>query len=121
MSNAKSGWSKIIESINKPLGFFALALLIVEAFLATVLIGSNLEPQHKYCGMWIGVGMFLLVVLIVGICVWVKPRNLMYDQYGHLVDSGKIPYGTNLEQLSAEQIDKLPQKEEKPPQKKEDA
>lgn len=112
MNNSKAVWPKLIESINKPLGFFALALLIVEAFLATVLIGSDLKPEDKFYGMWIGVGMFLLVVLIVGICVWFKPRNLMYDQYGHLVDSGKIPYGTNLEQISAEKLDKLPQQKE---------
>lgn len=39
--------TKIIEAVTAPLGFFVLALLIVEGFLATVLVGADLENTHK--------------------------------------------------------------------------
>jgi heme A synthase len=87
MANQQSFWPRIIESVNKPLGFYTLALLIMEGFLAIVLVASDLKPDYKYYGMWIGVGMFLLVVSIVSVCVWFKPKNIMFDQFGHLIDS----------------------------------
>ena len=113
MSNSTEKRKSVIESINKPLGFFALALLIVEVFLATVLIGSSLEISQKIIGLWIGVGLFVLVVIIVSIFVWFKPRNLMYDQFGHLADSGKILYGSSDDPLTSRTLETLPQNKEK--------
>ena len=55
----------VIEAINHPLGFFVLALLIVETFLSTVLIGSDLDPIQKYYGMWAGIGLFLLLIIVI--------------------------------------------------------
>ena len=43
--------NQIIEAITAPLGFFVLALLIVESFLATVLVGTSLENTDKISGM----------------------------------------------------------------------
>ena len=37
-AQALSGRGRLIEVITSPIGFFVLALLIVEAFLATVLL-----------------------------------------------------------------------------------
>ena len=34
MQQTQSGWSRIIEAVDKPLGFFVVALLIVEGFLS---------------------------------------------------------------------------------------
>lgn len=48
MSNARI---KIIEAIAAPLGFFVLALLIVESFLAIVLVGADLQNNDKILGM----------------------------------------------------------------------
>ncbi len=76
--------SGIIEIITSPLGFFALSLLIVEAFLSTVLTLSNLSPESKYWGMIIGAALFVLVVVGVFLLVWFKPKNLTYGENSHL-------------------------------------
>lgn len=70
--------SKIIETVNTPLGFFALSLLIIEGFLGIVLIfaktpqGSNLS----FYGMWIGAGLFVIVVCAVTLLAWYKADEL---------------------------------------------
>jgi hypothetical protein len=58
------GRIKLIEAIAAPLGFFVLALLIVEAFLATVLTVAPIDPPDRMHGVWVGVGLFILVTLI---------------------------------------------------------
>ena len=93
--------AKLVEAINTPLGFFVLALLIVEAFLATVLLGAELAADQKMTCVLIGVGLFIFVVALVGIFVWFKPLHLTFDRDAHLLDRGKLPYGTNQEKVSA--------------------
>lgn len=95
MTTAGSTWQKIIEAISAPLGFFVLALLIVESFLATVVIGGNLEKQDQITGMWLGVGLFFMVTLAVFVLVWFKPQHLTFDKEAHLIDRGKAPFGTD--------------------------
>lgn len=84
----------MIEAITSPLGFFVLALLIVEAFLATILLGAQLQPEQKMICVWLGVGMFLIVVVGVWLLVWARPVNLIFDKFAHLVDRGKVVFGT---------------------------
>jgi len=93
--------AKLVETTNTPLGFFVLALLIVEGFLATVLLGAELQPAEKMNCVMIGVGLFIFVVAIVGLFVWFKPMHLTFDRDAHLLDRGKLPYGTNQERVSA--------------------
>ena len=93
--------AKLVEAINTPLGFFVLALLIVEAFLATVLVGAELAAGEKMTCVMIGVGLFIFVVALVGLFVWFKPLHLTFDRDAHLLDRGKLPYGTNQEKISA--------------------
>jgi uncharacterized membrane protein (DUF485 family) len=93
--------AKLVEAVNTPLGFFVLALLIVEAFLATVLLGAELAAGEKMQCVLIGVGLFIFVVAIVGIFVWFKPLHLTFDRDAHLLDRGKLPYGTSQEKVSA--------------------
>lgn len=78
---------KIIDAITAPLGFFVLALLIVESFLATVLIGAGLSEPNKMIGMWVGIVLFLIVLIDVSIFVWCKPQNLTYDKAAHLAQA----------------------------------
>ena len=94
----------ILKAITMPLGFYSLALLIVEGFLAVVLTYGNLEPDLQREGMRCGIGLFLLVLIVVSLFVWFKPTHLIYSEYGSLVHAGKVPYGTELE----ESHDKLP-------------
>lgn len=113
MNNYKSR-TGIIETIKSPLGFYVLALLIVEAFIATCLIFSKLEPRSKFIGLLIGIGLFVLIVVIVAIFAWFKPHNLTYNGYAHLLDTGKIPWGTNADEVDYEELKKMkPAKEEK--------
>lgn len=102
MKPSASAVQRIIEAITAPLGFFVLALLIVEAFLATVLVGAELTAGDKTTGMWLGVGLFILVTVAVFVLVWFKPQNLTFDKEAHLIDSGKIPFGSNDEPLDPE-------------------
>jgi len=94
MQTIRSTAQRIIEAVTAPLGFFVLALLIVEAFLATVLIGGDLEKSDKVIGMWLGVGLFCLVTIAVFVLVWFKPESLTFDKEAHLIDRGKAHFGT---------------------------
>jgi uncharacterized membrane protein (DUF485 family) len=86
----------LIEAITAPLGFFVLALLIVEAFLATVLIGTSLANSDKVSGMYLGVGLFCFLTFLVTVLVWFKPDNLTFDKEAHLRERGKPPFGTEV-------------------------
>lgn len=106
---------KLIEAVTTPLGFFVLALLIVEAFLATVLVWAELNSTDKMIGVWLGVGLFILVVGVVTILVWHRPMYLTFDKDAHLLDRGKVPYGSNQAQISpAALFDSSKQEEPKP-------
>jgi len=94
MSERISFGARIIEAVTAPLGFFVLALLIVESFLAIVTVGGGLGPQHQLFGLFTGVAMFVLVVGLVTILVWHKPENLTFDKQAHLVRS-RAPYGSD--------------------------
>ena len=104
MRQNRSGWARIIEAIDKPLGFYVLALLIVEGFLGLVLILSELESQAKERGMWAGVGLFVLVIFLVTICVWKKPTHLIFTERGSLVEMGKASYGTESAEIKEEKL-----------------
>jgi hypothetical protein len=104
----------VLEAITAPLGFFVLALLIVETFLATILIGANFEPLQKLIGMWAGVGMFVLVTLLVFLLVWFKPSNLTFDKHAHLLDRGKIRYGKETFPIEPERALQVDEKEGEP-------
>lgn len=92
---------KLIEAISTPLGFFVLALLIVESFLAAVLIGTELAAGEKMNCVLLGVGMFILVVALVGALVWFKPYHLTFDKDAHLMDRARVPFGSNQGKESA--------------------
>ncbi len=95
MANEEKNRSQLLGAITAPLGFFVLALLIVEAFLATILLGVSLESSDKINGMYLGVGLFIFVTLIVSLLVWYKPDNLTFDKEAHLRSKGKPPFGTD--------------------------
>lgn len=80
----KSDPSNILKIISAPLGFFVLALLIVETFLGATLFSGQVPPVSIFHCIYLGVGMFVLVVLIVAAIVWYKPGHLTLDKDGHL-------------------------------------
>lgn len=108
MQQAKSGQARIIEAIDKPLGFYVLALLIVEGFLSLILIFSDLTPRAQEAGMWAVVGLFIFVVGVVTLCVWYRPKHLIYSELASLVESGKATYGTETNAVVPRTPDELP-------------
>jgi uncharacterized membrane protein len=74
----------LIRSITTPLGFFVLALLIVEVTLGIVLSNSSLPPQYVWPGFLWMVGIFIGVVLVVvGLTIF-SPKNLLYGKEEYL-------------------------------------
>lgn len=63
--------------------------------------------------IWLGVGMFLIVVAGVWLLVWARPSNLTFDKYAHLVDRGKITSGTEQQTVSSEKRFVAGEKEER--------
>jgi len=78
------GKSAVLAQISKPLHFFALALLIVESLigLLSVNASSNLLQDLLYAGT----GMFVLVVLMVVLLMFTKPKVLLAEKPSELVD-----------------------------------
>lgn len=99
-----SSRQKIVQSITTPLGFFVLALLIVESFLATVLLGADLDMTHKVIGMWAGVILFVLVMIAVFLLVWFKPTELTFDKEAHLTMSGRYIKKTDSENTAVSRL-----------------
>jgi heme A synthase len=93
----------IINAINSPLGFYVLALLIAEAAIGMVLVESDLTAKDKFYGLILAVGMFVLVVIVVTLLVWFKPKNLTFDRDAHLE-----VFGSNKNSLERSQLRKLP-------------
>lgn len=101
--NDAAGRSQLILAINSPLGFFVLALLIVESFLGIVLTFAKIDVELKGTFIWIGCGLFVLVTIIVSMLVWFKPENLTFDKNAHLLDKGKLVYGSDQQLIKPEQ------------------
>ena len=91
----QNAWCKVIEAITAPLGFFVLALLIIESFLSIVLLAGNLQEENKMIGIYIGISLFIAVIIVVFILVWFKPKNLTFDKESHLIDQGKASFGSD--------------------------
>ena len=80
MSHDSGTRSKLLDAIVSPLGFYVLALLIIETFIGSVAILRNPDPILVY----IGVGLFLFVIVVVTILVWRKPNHLTFDKTANL-------------------------------------
>jgi len=73
----------IIRSITTPLGFFVLALLIIEATLAAVLSCSKLSEEHVWDGFICMLITFAATILVVALFTWFNPKNLLYGKEEH--------------------------------------
>lgn len=104
MPHSYSGFVRIVEAIDKPLGFYVLSLLIAEGFLTTILIFSDLGAGAKTWGMWAVIGQFVLVVCVVSALVWFKPTNLTFTGFEALVGMGKLPYGTDTAEIEEKDL-----------------
>lgn len=73
----------LVGAINTPLGFYVLALLIIESTMALVLTYAKLNEDHVWTGFKVMLGLFLLVLLLVSILVIWFPKNLLYGKEEH--------------------------------------
>jgi hypothetical protein len=73
----------IIQAISTPLGFYVLALLIIESTLAIVLTCSKLTEEHVWIGFKVMLGLFLVVLVVVTILVFCFPTNLLFGKDEH--------------------------------------
>lgn len=79
-----SAREKIISGIGTPLGFFVLALLIIEGFLWGAGSAFDLPVEVRIRALWVGVGLFVLVLFVVVILVVFFPKNLVFSEKSHL-------------------------------------
>ena len=79
-----SAREKIISGIGTPLGFFVLALFIVEGFLWGAGSAFDLPVEVRIYALWIGVALFVLVLAIVVALVIFFPQNLVFSEKSHL-------------------------------------
>jgi uncharacterized membrane protein required for colicin V production len=101
--------TSLVKTITSPLGFFVLSLLIVEAFLSTVLIFSDLDVNSKYVGMWMGAILFLIVVVGVLLLVWFKPTHLTFGEKSHLdLLKAQNSWGTSDEPETKKEVENSP-------------
>ena len=106
-----------MKAITSPLGFYVLALLIAEATIGLVLIKSDLDAKDKFYGLLLAVGMFVLVVIVVTVLVCFQAHNLTYDRQAHLIDRGKVPYGSDEDELGGADPRRLTSKPPSPKRK----
>jgi hypothetical protein len=92
---AFSSQSRVVEAVHSPLGFFVLALVIVEAFL--ILAGTlfGLPLPIREIALAIGVVLFILVIGCVYRLVVKYPRNLVFSERSHVAFQAMKIYGDN--------------------------
>ena len=82
-SNKTKGRLDLIRAVGTPLGFYVLALLILEATLAIVLSVSKLTEEHVWDGFKLMIYVFVGVVLIVTALTMGNPKKLLYGKEEH--------------------------------------
>jgi hypothetical protein len=73
----------VLGAIQTPLGFYVLALLIIESTLGMVLSLAGFEQSYKWYGFLLMIAVFTGVVLVVSVLTVCKPKNLLYGKEEH--------------------------------------
>jgi type III secretory pathway component EscU len=101
--------SEVLRGVRSPLGFFVLALLIVEAFL--ILAGTlfDLPLNIRVASIAVGVLLFVLVVGCVYRLVVKHPRNLVFSEASHVAyQAMQRFYGDSSAPLTRTSVEALP-------------
>jgi len=76
-------WVTIIKAVSTPLSFYVFSLLIIEGTLGLVLERSKLTEDHVWIGLFVMLGLFLMVFLAVtAFAIW-SPKNLLFGKEEH--------------------------------------
>jgi len=73
-----------------------MGLIVIVAFI----FGA---PELTRLVFLVGIGIFLLLIAVVAVFAWWRPRNLVYGETGHRAES-KLSYGTDKKELSANEV-----------------
>ena len=80
-----SNRNTLIKGINTPLSFFVLALLIIESFLALIILKCDLPKDSKLNLIYFGGVLFLIQTTFVFILIILnRVKELTYDKEAHL-------------------------------------
>lgn len=99
--------SKVVRAAHSPLGFFVLALLIVEAFLWGAGIWFGLSESWKIAAIGVGVLLFLIVFGTVVWLVIAYPQNLVFSEESHVQYAAMRMFGTESRLLTGHDLEKL--------------
>ena len=100
--------SQVIATIRSPLGFFALALLIVESFLLCAGLWFGLPLWAKLVGLGVGVFLFVYVVRVVNHLVINHPVNLVFSEASHLQSRQLEIFGQKANPITVEVLNSTP-------------
>lgn len=113
MANEMSGGTayslrhKVIQAIHSPLGFFALALLIVEFFLFGAGVWFDLSTEWRIYAVGVGVILFLIVFGTVVLLVIKYPKNLVFSEESHLQYDRMQIFGTEERAITGQTLTAL--------------
>jgi uncharacterized membrane protein len=103
-----SSRSRIVRAAHSPLGFFVLALLIVETFLLGSGTGFGLSEGWKIAAICIGVFLFLVVFGTVVWLVIAYPQNLVFGEESHVQFAAMKMFGTESRLITGSDLNALP-------------
>jgi hypothetical protein len=104
-----SARSRVVRAAHSPLGFFVLALLIVEAFLWGAGIWFGLSEDWKITAIGVGVLLFLIVFGTVVWLVIAYPHNLVFSEESHVQFAAMKMFGTESRLITGHDLEALPQ------------
>lgn len=104
-----------MRAAHSPLGFFALALLIVEGFLSGAGMLFGLSQEWKLVALGVGVVLFLIVFITVVWLVIAFPQNLVFSEESHVQVEALKVYGNETHRLYAVDIAALPSRHQPEP------
>lgn len=80
----------LIKGVNTPLSFFVLALLIIESFLALIILKCDIDKGSKLYLIYFGGILFLIETIFVFILIMKnKVKDLTFDKEAHLKSEQK--------------------------------
>lgn len=100
--------SKAVQAVHSPLGFFVLALLIVETFLFGTGTWFGLPEPWKIAAIGVGVLLFLIVF---GTVVWLVvkyPQNLVFSEESHVQFAAMKMFGSESHLITGRDLEALP-------------
>ncbi|MBK5148048.1 hypothetical protein IQ285_10180 [Burkholderia sp. R-69608] len=93
--------TKFVSAAHSPLGFFVLALFIVEGFLLGAGRLFDLPPTARLVTLGMGVGLFLIVLIVVTVLVIWFPQNLVFGEESHINFARMQRFGSDQQSVSA--------------------